>query len=185
MRQPPVPAGQPLLGLVPAVVSLGIGASVPRSGHPLSCGSAASGSTSRTASAAVPSGSPTTGLESILWSSESTKSPHSVAQQRVTARNSEQENRLPPGLFPHLPWSGTWRYLLCKQGVAGSNPVVSTGKTPGQAPCILIYGVVGSELSPRGVHTCPPVLVCESGSSLTPWLRYLPDAMKERSAAPA
>ena len=86
---------------------------------------------------------------------ESTESPHSIALQVATVRYIVQ---MKPALTcddAQSPWTKFWRDLLCKQGVAGSSPVVSTVKA--LVRCDL--AVAGLQLtlkqSPRGVHTAP------------------------------
>ena len=62
----------------------------------------------------------------LAASRESTESPHSIALQVATVRYIVQ---MKPALTcedAQSPWSAFWRVLLCKQGVAGSSPVVST-----------------------------------------------------------
>jgi hypothetical protein len=57
---------------------------------------------------------------------ESAESPHCIALQMATVRYSVEEK---PGVTcdnAKMSWSQKHRYLLCKQGVAGSSPVVST-----------------------------------------------------------
>ena len=60
--------------------------------------------------------------------SESAASPHCIAQQRTTVRNKVEEKVLRPAVMWQNPWSGDCRHLLCKQGVVGSSPIVSTTK---------------------------------------------------------
>ena len=63
--------------------------------------------------------------------SESAQSPHCIAQQRTTVRNKVEQKALRPAVLWQNPWSEVCRYLLCKQGVVGSSPIVSTTR-PGQ-----------------------------------------------------
>ena len=64
--------------------------------------------------------------------SESAQSPHCIAQQRTTVRTKVEEKALRPAGLWQNPWSEVCRYLLCKQGVVGSSPIVSTHKIAGQ-----------------------------------------------------
>ena len=57
---------------------------------------------------------------------ESAQSPHYIAQQRTTVRNKVEEKALRPAVLWQNAWSEVCRYLLCKQGVVGSSPIVST-----------------------------------------------------------
>ncbi len=59
---------------------------------------------------------------------ESTQSPHSIALHLATVRYIVEEEWPVTCDDAEMPWSAEWRVLLCKQGVAGSSPVVSTLK---------------------------------------------------------
>ena len=59
---------------------------------------------------------------------ESTQSPHCIAQQGTTVRNSVEEKRPLTCDDVQNAWSAKPRVLLCKQGVVGSSPIVSTTK---------------------------------------------------------
>ena len=59
---------------------------------------------------------------------ESTKSPHSIALQGTTVRNSVEEKPALTCEDARTGWSAKARVLLCKQGVVGSSPIVSTTK---------------------------------------------------------
>ena len=67
--------------------------------------------------------------------SESAQSPHCIAQQRTTVRNKVEEKALRPAVLWQNPWSEVCRYLLCKQGVVGSSPIVSTAE-------VLVRGLI-------------------------------------------
>ena len=57
---------------------------------------------------------------------ESTQSPHSIAFQVATVRYSVEKKHAVTCDDAQGPWSEEGRVILCKQGVAGSSPVVST-----------------------------------------------------------
>ena len=59
---------------------------------------------------------------------ESTESPHCIALEVATVRYNVEEKGAVTCDDAQTPWSGEGRVLLCKQGVAGSSPVVSTAK---------------------------------------------------------
>ena len=63
-----------------------------------------------------------------VLSAESTESPHCTALQVATVRYNVEEKRAVTCDDARIPWSAAGRVLLCKQGVAGSSPVVSTAK---------------------------------------------------------
>ncbi len=75
---------------------------------------------------------------------ESTKSPHSIALQGTTVRNSVEEKRPLTCDNVQNAWSAKPRVLLCKQGVVGSSPIVSTDK-------VLVRGY----FRPSGRYTPP------------------------------
>ncbi len=65
---------------------------------------------------------------------ESAESPHYIAVEGATVRYIvEDKSRLTCDNAQDR-WSGVGRHLFCKQGVAGSSPVVSTDKGAGQEP---------------------------------------------------
>jgi hypothetical protein len=57
---------------------------------------------------------------------ESAESPHCIAVQGATVRYIVEEKWPLTCDDAQNRWSGDGRHLLCKQGVAGSSPVVST-----------------------------------------------------------
>jgi hypothetical protein len=59
---------------------------------------------------------------------ESTRSPHCIALQVATVRYSVDNRSTMTCDDAQTPWLVKGRGLLCKQGVAGSSPVVSTGE---------------------------------------------------------
>ena len=59
---------------------------------------------------------------------ESAESPHCIALQVATVRYIVEEKPAVTCDNAQTPWSDEDRHLLCKQGVAGSSPVVSTVK---------------------------------------------------------
>ncbi len=66
-----------------------------------------------------------------LWhphhqSAESTESPHSIAVQVATVRYTVEVKWPLTWDNAQKRWSAKWRVLLCKQGVVGSSPIVST-----------------------------------------------------------
>ncbi len=70
---------------------------------------------------------------------ESAESPHCIALQVATVRYIVEEKRPVTCDDAKTPWSGEGRYLLCKQGVAGSSPVVSTAKVLVTGPFRFAY----------------------------------------------
>jgi hypothetical protein len=59
---------------------------------------------------------------------ESAESPHCIALHGATVRYIVEEKCALTCDNAENPWSGGGRYLLCKQGVVGSSPIVSTTK---------------------------------------------------------
>ena len=81
--------------------------------------------------AVFPSRPPVTGVfdaasNACPVAGESAESPHCIAVQGATVRYIVEEKWPLTCDDAQNRWSGDGRHLLCKQGVAGSSPVVST-----------------------------------------------------------
>ena len=59
---------------------------------------------------------------------ESAESPHCTALHVATVRYIVEKKWAVTCDDAQRPWSRCYRYLLCKQGVVGSSPIVSTSK---------------------------------------------------------
>ena len=64
---------------------------------------------------------------------ESAQSPHCIAREVATVRYSVDDKPAVTCDNAQIPWSDDGRYLLCKQGVVGSSPIVSTAKVLAEA----------------------------------------------------
>jgi hypothetical protein len=77
---------------------------------------------------------------------ESTQSPQHIAFEVATVRCNVRAKRPLTCDDAEKPWSGKGRVLLCKQGVVGSSPIVSTVK-------VLVRGYVAR--APSEARTGP------------------------------